>query len=163
MLAASGDEAIVRAAERTVRRIMRGQYVGFDAEDLRQEGRLAVLLARNEGRVPDDPEHARRYLSRRTQGAMLDAGRAARRQIPANAIELTPETDLRAHTPEPEARLRLRDAVARLATRGSAPLWACIDLLANGTEPADVAAHLGVSESRVSQLRKRAREIVGQW
>lgn len=157
------DDATVRAAERTVRRLMRGQYVGFDREDLLQEGRLAAWLARSEGRMPAEPEHARRYLARRTQGAMLDYGRAVRRQLPANALELTPETDLRAHTPEPEARLRLRDAVARLAARGSAPLWACIDLLASGTEPADVAAHLGVSESRVSQLRKRAREIVGQW
>jgi len=160
---AAPDDTAVRAAERTVRRLMRGQYVGFTRDDLLQEGRLAVWLARRDGRVPDEPEHARRYLTRRTQGAMLDYGRAVRRQLPANALELTPETDLRAHTPEPEARLRLRDAVARLAARGSAPLWACIDLLASGTEPADVAAHLGVSESRVSQLRKRAREIVGQW
>lgn len=162
-MCAAQDEAAVKASERSVRRIMRGQYVGFDADDLRQEGRLAALEARAAGRVPADPQHALRYLLRRTQGAMLDYGRAVRRQLPANALELTPETDLRAHTPEPEARLRLRDAVARLAARGSAPLWACIDMLASGAEPADVAAHLGVSESRVSQLRKRAREIVGQW
>lgn len=163
MLATAPDDAAVRAAERTVRRLMRGQYVGFDRDDLLQEGRLAAWLARSEGRMPAEPEHARRYLARRTQGAMLDYGRAVRRQIPANALELTPEADTRAHAPEPEARLRLRDAVARLATRGSAPLWVCIDMLASGAEGVEVAAHLGVSESRVSQLRREARAIVGDW
>ena len=45
------DEAIVRAAERTVRRILRGQNIGYTRDDLLQEGRIAVWLARGAARV----------------------------------------------------------------------------------------------------------------
>lgn len=157
------DDAAVLAAERTVRRLMRGQYVGFDREDLLQEGRLAAWLARSEGRMPAEPEHARRYLARRTQGAMLDYGRAVRRQIPANALELTPDTDLRAHAPEPEARLRLRDAVELLHRRCTPRVIECVELLATGLRQCDVAREMGVSESRVVQMRKHAGVRVGAW
>ena len=44
MPAPDDDEAIVRAAERTVRRILRGQYIGYTRDDLLQEGRIAAWL-----------------------------------------------------------------------------------------------------------------------
>lgn len=160
-MCAAQDEAAVKASERSVRRIMRGQYVGFDADDLRQEGRLAALEARAAGRVPADPEHALRYLLRRTQGAMLDYGRAARRQVPAGAAELTPDIEPHAQGPASDARLRVRDALRLLARRGSARMAECIELLARGHAPREVAAALGVTETAVSQWRKRARLIAG--
>lgn len=158
---AAPDEAIVMAAERTVRRLMRGQYVGFDANDLRQVGRLAVLVARQAGRVPDEPEHARRYLARRTQGAMLDYASATRRQIPANAVEWTPEIDPRRQPDAPDARLVARDMTRRLRSRGSQRMLECVELLARGIAPSDVATALSVSPSRVSQLREMARRTLG--
>jgi hypothetical protein len=158
----AADEAAVRAAERSVRRLMRGQYTGFDAGDLRQEGRLAVLAARRAGRVPDDPEHAQRYLARRTQGAMLDYARATRRQIPANAVEWTPEADPRRQPAAPEARLAARDVTRLLRRRGSQRMLECVELLARGLAPSEVALALSVSASRVSQLRDMARRAAAQ-
>lgn len=160
-MCAAQDEAAVKASERSVRRIMRGQYVGFDADDLRQEGRLAALEARAAGRVPADPEHALRYLLRRTQGAMLDYGRAARRQVPAGAAELASVLDATAPAPPHDSGLRVRDALRLLARRGSARMAECIELLARGHAPREVAAALGVTETAVSQWRKRARLIAG--
>lgn len=171
---ATPDEAAVRAAERSVRRILRGQYSGYTRDDLLQEGRLAAWVVRQAGRVPDDPEHARRYLARRTQGAMLDHVRACRRQLPQNTVELELqlETQLEAQRqhhlppslamPDPTAGLRVRDVMRLLRRSGSERLLDCVRLLAAGHDPAEVAATLGVSDSRVSQLRRRARELAAQ-
>lgn len=160
-MCAAQDEAAVKASERSVRRIMRGQYVGFDADDLRQEGRLAALEARAAGRVPADPEHALRYLLRRTQGAMLDYGRATRRQLPPNAVEWQPELDQRAQAAAPDARLIARDMIRRLRGRGSSRMFEAVEMLARDIAPGEVALALGVSASRVSQLREQARRVLG--
>lgn len=159
--ALADDEAIVRASERRVRSLMRGQYVGFDADDLLQEGRLAVLQARHNGRVPDDPEHARRYLLRRTQGAMFDYGSATRRQLPANAVEYEPQMDPRRAADAPDARLIARDVIRRLRGRGSSRMYEAVEMLARGLAPGEVALALSVSASRVSQLREMARRTLG--
>ncbi len=161
--ALADDEAIVRAAERTVRRILRGQYVGYTRDDLLQEGRLAVLVARRLGRVPDDTEHARRYLARRAQGAMLDSVRAARRQMPQQADELTTIAPLPAANIDPSARLRMRGAVELLYRRCTPRVIECVELLATGLRQCDVAREMGVSESRVVQMRKHAGVRVGAW
>lgn len=161
MRAAESDEAAVMAAARTVRSMLRGQYVGFDADDLRQEGRLAVWLARSLGRVPDDAEHARRYLRRRAQGAMLDCIRATRRQLPQQAQDI--EDVVIGIETEPTARLRVRDAVRRLESRARPRVLECVDLLAQGHTPAETATAMSVSESRVSQMRRHAAELVGEW
>lgn len=157
------DEAIVRAAERTVRRIMRGQYIGYTRDDLLQEGRLAAWTARSAGRVPDEPEHARRYLARRASGAMLDSIRAARRQVPQQADELTTIAPLPAANIDPSARLRMRDAVELLYRRCTPRVIECVELLATGLRQCDVAREMGVSESRVVQMRKHAGVRVGAW
>lgn len=155
------DEAIVRASERRVRGILRGQYRGFDSDDLLQEGRLAILLARSAGRVPNDPEHARRYLARRAQGAMLDAGRAVRRQIPDNAAEYEPQLDSRCASDAPDAPLIARDVIRRLRGRGSSRMCEAIEMLARDITPSEVALALSVSVSRISQLRAMARRTLG--
>lgn len=155
------DDDAVLAAERTVRSILRGQYVGFTRDDLLQEGRLAAWLARQSGRVPAEPEHARRYLARRTRGAMLDTIRRTGRQIPHGAVEWTPEMEAHAPTPDPDARLRMHDAVARLLRRATVRTMECIERLASGDEPCEVAQAMGISEVRVSQLRSKARAAVG--
>lgn len=158
---AVADDSTVLAAERSVRRILRGQYVGYTRDDLLQEGRLALWLARAGNKVPDEPEHARRYLARRASGAMLDSVRAARRQIPkyekdAQELMIGSESD-------PTARLRMKDMIDRLVQKGSGTLLECVDMLVAGHEPKEVAQSLGVSESRVSQLRREARAIAGSW
>lgn len=157
----AADAAAALYAERHVRRILRGQYVGFERADLLQQARLELWQARCDGRVPADPEHALRYAARRAQGAMLDHARAARRQVPAGAAELTPDIEPHAPVPAPDARLRVRDALRLLARRGSARMAECIELLARGHAPREVAAALGVTETAVSQWRKRARVIAG--
>lgn len=158
---AVADDSTVLAAERTVRRILHGMYVGYTRDDLLQEGRLAVWSARMENKVPDEEEHAKRYLARRASGAMLDSVRAARRQIPKYEHEIGDipfgvESD-------PTARLRMKDVIDLLLQKGSSTLVECVDMLASGSEPKEVAQSLRVSESRVSQLRREARVIAGVW
>jgi len=163
MPAPDDDEAIVRAAERTVRRILRGQYIGYTRDDLLQEGRIAAWLARGAARVPDEPEHARRYLARRTQGAMLDAVRATRRQLPAERlVEWSAEIDGRAQPAQPDARLLAREVVERLMRRATPRTIECVELLATGADAAAVAAAMRVSAARVSQYRAAARAAIGE-
>lgn len=142
---------------------------GLSREDLAQEGRIAAWRARAAlAEMPDDL-HRHNSLQRRVLGAMLDANRAAWRQRPLAVFSSDaddPDDDstnvARASVApdQPERALQLRQAVMRLVTRGTPQLVECISHLADGADARTVARDLGMHESRVSQLRKRAREIV---
>lgn len=141
-------------------RVGRRTDPGIARDDLLQEGRLALWLADRDGRIPDDPQHARNYVIRRALGAMRDADRAARRQYPH---ESTDDDDEPRHEPvapgTPERAHQLRQVVARIARRGSEQLQQCVELLADGLTVAEVGAVLRVTETRVSQIRAEARRI----
>lgn len=149
------DEVLIaRCASRTYR----GRSPGLTRDDMLQEGRLAVWLAGRDGRIPAEPEHRRRYLLRRALGAMRDANRTAWRQQPMEADEYRDHDA--PDTAGPEATLQLRELIALLARRASPRVARCIGLLAEGNDDAEVARAMGVSPSRVSQMRKEARRLV---
>ena len=135
-----------------------GRSPGLTRDDMLQEGRLAIWLAAREGRIPADPEHRRRYVQRRALGAMRDANRRDWRQQPIEAVELA-DNDA-PDTASPEARVQMRQLIGLLMRRASPRVSRCVELLAEGCDDAEVAATMRVSPSRVSQLRKEARQIV---
>lgn len=92
---------------------------------------------------------------------MLDYGRATRRQLPPNAVEWQPEREPRAAGDAPDARLIARDMIRRLRGRGSPRMFEVVEMLARDIAPGEVARALGVSASRVSQLREQARRVLG--
>lgn len=155
MQPATPDEVLIA---RCASRAYLGRSPGLTRDDMLQEGRLAIWLAAREGRIPDDPEHRRRYVQRRALGAMRDANRRDWRQQPIEACELGDN-----HAPDtagPEARLQMRELIGLLMRRASPRVCRCIELLAEGCDDAEVAAAMGVSPTRVSQLRKQARSLV---
>jgi DNA-binding CsgD family transcriptional regulator len=121
---------------------------------------MAILIALREGRVPEDPLHREKYIARRCLGAMIDAQRAAWRQQPPYVGELSDINAVSsASIEQPDRLLQMRQAVARLF--GHDPRVAdCMNRLAGGDDCQTVAAQMGVSPSRVSQFRTRARAIV---
>lgn len=150
------EEAIVAMCARAA---SRGLSPGLAREDLLQEGRLAIWQARCEGRVPADAVHARRYLARRALGAMIDANRAAWKQLPLTVNELGDDTPVQAVSAQPDTLLHLRQVLERVLARGAGRVGQCLELLARNYTQAQAARELGVSQSRISQLRRRARRI----
>lgn len=140
-------------------RASRGLSPGLTRDDMLQEGRLALWLAERDGRVPADPLHASHYLARRVLGAMQDANRAAWRQQPPTVNELTPDTPTRDSPEAPDAVAQMHEALERIVSRGTAQLVRCLELLADGQDDASASRALGVSKSRISQLRQQARRI----
>ncbi len=160
------DAPITPADEKIIGRCawiaMRHLSPGLTRDDLLQEGRLALVLARRAGRVPDEPKHAAAYTNRRVLGAMLSANTAAWQQQPSQVGELTDET----HAPEapgqPEALAQLRQAVARVVSKGSAQLIRCLESLAQTDDCTETAAAMGVSKATVSRMREDARKIASR-
>lgn len=149
------DEALIAQC---AGRSWRGRSHGLTRDDMLQEGRIAVWMAAREGRIPAEPEHRRHYVLRRALGAMRDANRSAWRQHPLEVGELGDNDS--PDTASPEARLQLRQLIALLTRRAPPCVLRCVELLAEGNDDAEVAAAMHVSASRVSQMRKQAREIV---
>ena len=129
-------------------------------EDLKQEGRLALLIARAEGRVPTEPLHREKYTARRVLGAMFDANSTSWRQQPMTVGELTPGTPTRPAPGQPDSICEARQAAERLLRHGSEKVIHCMELLAGGNTCEEAAAVLGHHPSRVSQLRAEARDLV---
>lgn len=150
------DDEILRACAWRARRYA---SPGLERDDVLQEGRIALWLARESGRVPEDALHARRYLLRRVLGAMVDAHRTDWRQRPHNVDELTDSTPGEVAPEQPDSQLQMRQAVERVVANGSAGVVRCFWMLVDGSKVSDVARELHISESRVSQLRRRAREL----
>jgi DNA-directed RNA polymerase specialized sigma24 family protein len=132
---------------------------GLTREDLKQEGRLALLLAQRDGKLPTDPTHCVHYLYRRLYGAMVDANRAAWDQQPMEVDELTDDTPTRAAVEQPERAYQLRQAVENVIRRGPARLEECLDLLAFGYDGVVTANLMHLDQSSVSKLRHEAREL----
>lgn len=148
------DEKILRSCAWRAR-----PGLGLTRDDLLQEGRLALWLARSAGRVPSgDDLHARRYLAQRAYGAMADASRTARGQWPAEVDELATEHE--GLGAGPDAQAQVRQAIERLVRKGSPKVRECISLLAGGSSRREAARAMGVSASRVSQILNEARAIV---
>lgn len=156
----AADEAIV---QRCARHASRYLCPGLTRDDLRQEGRLALLVAQRDCKVPDDPLHREKYTARRVLGAMLDANRTAWRQQPASVSAINESTHERpAVDAQPDVICQLRQAIKRLLSHGTPQLIACLDLLASGLRGDEVAERMGVSPSRVSTLKAEARMLVAR-
>lgn len=150
------DDEILRACAWRARRYA---SPGLERDDVLQEGRIALWLARKSGRIPEDALHAERYLLRRVLGAMVDAYRTDWRQRPHNVDELTDLTPGEVAPERPDSQLQMRQAIERVITNGSAGVVRCFWMLVDGSKVSEVARDMHVSESRVSQLRRRAREL----
>lgn len=154
------DEAIIAAC---ARRFWRGLSPGLTRDDLMQEGRIALWVAQQLGRVPEEADHRRRYVIARVTGAMRDANRRAWRQQPMGVDELD---DARHHAETtgagPDAILQMREFIGHIAAR-SPGLRRCLEALADGMAVGEVAASLGVSPSRISQLRREARRTAAAF
>jgi len=150
------DDEILRACAWRARRFA---SPGLERCDVLQEGRIALWLARKSGRVPEDALHAERYLLQRVLGAMLDAYRTDWRQRPSSVEELTDLTPGETAPEQPDVVLQMRQAVGRVVDKGSVGVVRCLWMLAEGRQVSDIARELRVSESRVSQLRRQAREL----
>lgn len=154
------DEAIIR---RCAWRARRGIGPGLTRDDLLQEARIALWLARAAGRVPQGDElHAARYLAKRAYGAMIDASRAAWGQWPIAAEELSELHDVSDDSDRPDTRAQLAQALEQMGRRCSARVSQCIALIASGSSHDEVAAEMGVTASRVSQLLHEARRHIVQ-
>ena len=138
----------------------------MDADDLAQEAHLALL--EYDAQV-DDPAHRANKLRRRAFGAMLDVLRSAHRtRTVAGKPKLVPMEDADGHLvfdpaapDDPERTLQMRQALELLERRQPGPVRRCVDMLAEGHSHDEIAAEMGVSTNRVSQLRRQAAEFVG--
>lgn len=136
-------------------------------DDLRQEGYLALMLAHRQGRVPAEEIHAKRYVVRRALGAMVDANRSAWRHSPPSPPIKLDDDDERPggyhevidFSAAAERHAQIKQAIERIVLRGTPQLIECLDRLADGTSCTEVAAAMQVDPARVSQLRKKARQI----
>lgn len=145
---------------------------GMTRDDMLQEGRAALFIARRNGLLPADDLHRARYIARRVLGAMLDANSAAWRQQPFGLVELNDDDDddggeragpqVVDEVDGPDRICEIRQAVARLLRRGSKQLIECVTLLGEGHDIKAVALVLGVDASRVSHLKADARRLVAR-
>lgn len=139
----------------------------MDRNDLRQIGRLALLEADRAGRFDacETEAHLFNKARKRAFGAMVDEIRHTFGQMPARTIS-TDADDYRPHfyatssTSNPERSAQVRQAVARLARKGSETLLDCVRLLASGMSNRAVAAEMNLHPSRISQLKSRAMALM---
>ena len=132
-----------------------GHHAAVTREDMIQEGWLAVLEAEAAGRVPGMGPHRAAYLTLRTMGAMREASRRAKRQLPDDHCAL-PEC-LPADSLGPERAAHLLGQVRRFERCGAATprMRRALRLLLSGHSSGDAAAEMGVSTSAVSHLLRR--------
>lgn len=156
-------------------RARRARPTWLDTEDLTQAAQLALLEAQQKGRAVQniaDPKHAENHLRQRLWGSMMDAIRQAwdgtRTYPQAQALQM-PEDAYgvpldRAPAPDsPMRTLQLKRAVEKFARKGTPKQQEAITLTAAGYNDAEIAIVMGVSQSRVSQLKREARDIMSVW
>lgn len=154
------EEAILRHCAWRARK---GLANGLTRDDLLQEARLAIWLARTSGRIPQgDEAHARRYIAKRAYGAMVDASRQAWSQWPMTVDELAPEHEASDDSDRPDTRAQLTQALEILARTGSPRVNECIGLVSSGRNYTETARSMGITASRVSQLLHEARQILAR-
>jgi RNA polymerase sigma factor (sigma-70 family) len=153
------DEKIIRLC---AWRALRGLGPGLTRDDLLQEARVAIWLARSGGRVPQDEVHARRYLAQRAYGAMIDASRQAWSQWPPTVDELSPAHESSDEGDQPDALAQMTEAMEHLGRIGSERARECFDLISHGSSCSEAAAIMGITTSRVSQLLHEARKIIAK-
>ena len=155
------DEVVIASC---ARRVWRGYVPGLTRDDLMQEGRIALWLAQQLGRVPEEPEHRRRYIITRVTGAMRDAVGRAHRQLPMACgdgdCDAPPEP---ASAAAPDARMQMRQLVAFVTRRGSERMKQCLEMLADGIPCNEVADRMGVTPTRVGQWRREARSCAAAF
>jgi RNA polymerase sigma factor (sigma-70 family) len=153
------DEKIIRLC---AWRALRGLGPGLTRDDLLQEARVAIWLARSGGRVPQDEVHARRYLAQRAYGAMIDASRQAWSQWPPTVDELSPAHEASEQNDLPDAQAQLNEAMEYLGRVGSKRVNECFDLVSRGNTCIETAAIMGITASGVSKLLHEARKIIAK-
>jgi RNA polymerase sigma factor (sigma-70 family) len=154
------DEQIVEGLSMVRRMAVRYRGTPLGADDAYGVGSLALVEAAQRF----DPENGAPFLGYaflRVRGAMADACRRGRgegarvdREVVCDPDELCEVSDRRVL--RPEARLDVLAAVSRLRRR----LRTVLLRHACGVPSREIAADLGVSESRVSQLLALARRRV---
>lgn len=152
------DALIHVCAWRVMRRVGK---CGMQWADMAQEGRLAYLHARHEGRLPADAIHRQSYIARRVTGGIFDAVRTSFRQYPASVGELTDETPQQtSDATNPEQALQAKQAVTQIVRRGGPRAGQIVGMLLVGASTGEVGRAMGISSSRVSQILAAARRAI---
>jgi RNA polymerase sigma factor (sigma-70 family) len=162
---------VERAAELAVWRARASADAGLlNRDDMRQEALIAAWLA-----IEHDADCCDTYLATRAHGAVVDALRRASwvprseygnvelAVISADGAQHVAELIERAFHAADES---VGGLSARRVVRGlqalPEPLRTVASMFGDGADPVDVARALGVSESRVSQLRGELRRWVSR-
>ena len=141
----------------------------LDREDLEQEARIALWLKPPvEG---DDKKHTDNLTRLCAYRAMVDVLRnhSGRRRAPPTFVSLD-EEDEHGHrlafyeptsTDDPERLAMIKQAVERLERKRSSPrLMEYVSLMVQGMEHHEAALVMGLTESRICQMRKEARTLL---
>lgn len=132
----------------------------LDKDDLAQEARIAIWLAEKSGKVPADELHAVMFLRRVAKFAMIDAARRMHggRGGDYRLIIGVDEVPDAAHEQNTERQAQAKQAAARLFRVAPTKHAQAFAMLRQGERETDVAAALGVSQARVTQYKRDARE-----
>lgn len=146
----------------------------LDTQDLTQAAELALLEAQRKGVTEKvtDPHHLANKTRLRAWGAMMDEIRRAwdgsrkYHQPPAEPMPSDTDgmpLDIDAGVDDQVRIVQMKRAIERFARKGSVRQQEAITLTAAGYSDKEIAVVMGVSESRVSQLKKEARAILSIW
>lgn len=165
------EQLFTPAEERLLRdcawHVFRKGAAGLGIDDLVQEGRIALWLAKIQGRVPEESVHASRYKRQRVRGAMVDSADTAFRLRHKNMVSLDDEdrpVELDGDYPDPSDGIRIRQLISTFMRRSNHQQQRWLALALEEKAGPEIADELGVTESRVSQIRKSAKALIArEW
>lgn len=165
------EQLFTRAEERLFHdcawSVFRRGAAGLDIDDLVQEGRIALWLAKEQGRIPEEPVHAWRYKRQRVRGAMVDSADTAFRLRHKNMVSLDDEdrpVELYGDYPDPSDGIKMRQLISTFMRRSNYQQQRWLALALEEKTGREIADELGVMESRVSQIRKSAKALIArEW
>ena len=146
----------------------------LDTQDLTQAAELALLEARARGRAETitDPQHLENKTRQQLWGAMMDSIRKAwdggRKHPVAPAVPFPVDSegmplDVHAGNDDPVRTVQLKRAIERFGRKGSNKQQEVVLLTAAGYDDAEIGSIMGLSASRICQLRAEAKLIMSVW
>jgi hypothetical protein len=151
------------------------RHPAYDIEELRQVGRLAIVEAFAEDRVPEDPAHRANYISRRALGAMQDYirkewhehiglsrnGRSATTYALVEGIEfdLADRPDVGDASTYSHILRALQYVASKLKPNGQT----FIEGLLAGNSTAEAMDRAGVASWNRTKYRYRFFQLLGRW
>ena len=146
----------------------------LDTQDLTQAAELALLEARARSRAETiaNPQHLANKTRQQLWGAMMDSIRSAwdgTRKFHQPPPVAMPEDsqgmplDVHAGNDDPVRTVQLKRAIERFGRKGSNKQQEVILLTAAGYDDTEIGNIMGITASRVCQLRAEAKKIMSVW